>query len=100
VIVFFSSLMSLLSICREPNCGSLVERDNMKVVRNGAMVSVRSVCNNHHEHTWNSSPTLGTGASAVAVINILLAVNALTTGLHIKQVCFGSILFELLGPGP
>ena len=71
----------------------------MKVVRNGAMISVRSVCNNHHEQTWDSCPTLGTGASAVAVINLLLAVNLLTTGLHIKQVGFGSILFQSICPG-
>ena len=81
-----SSLLDLLSICRSPNCGSLVAEENMKVVRNGAMIRVHMVCNNHHAETWDSSPTIGSGASEVAVINIMLAVYTLVTGLNVKQV--------------
>ena len=86
VIVFMSSLLSLFSICREPNCGSYVERENMKVVLNGAMIRVHTLCNNHHSRTWDSSPMIGTGRKTMAVINILLCVYCLVTGLHIKQV--------------
>ena len=78
--------MTLLSICREPNCGSFVERDNIKIVPNGAMIRVHTTCNNHHVKTWDSSPMLGTGRKAIAVINILIGVYSLLTGLHIKQV--------------
>ena len=86
VIVFVSCLMQLLHVCRTPNCGAYVDKENIKIVRNGGQLSVTSLCNNHHSNTWASSPTFGEGRSAVAVINIILAVNSLRTGLHIKQV--------------
>ena len=81
-----SSLLVLLSICKQPQCGSAVERENMKVVRNGAMIRVHMVCNNNHSTTWDSSPMLGTGKTAIAVINVLISTYCLLTGLHIKQV--------------
>ena len=59
----------------------------MKIVRNGAKVRVHMLCNNHHQETWDSSPSLGTGVHQVAEINVLVAVYSLLTGLHIKQVC-------------
>ena len=86
VIVFMSSLLVLLSICKQPQCGSAVERENMKVVRNGAMIRVHMVCNNNHSTTWDSSPMLGTGKTAIAAINVLISTYCLLTGLHIKQV--------------
>ena len=46
------------------------------------------LCNNSHSETWDSSPSVGTGPSAVAEININLASYTLLTGLHIKQVWF------------
>ena len=89
VIVFMSSLLTLFSICRVPSCGSFVEKDNMRIVRNGAMIRIHTTCNNHHVQVWDSSPSLGTGRQAIAVINILIAVYSLLTGLHIKQVVHG-----------
>ena len=76
----------LLSVCRHPNCGSVVERSNMKIIRNGAKIKVNLLCNNSHKETWDSSPSIGTGTRQVAEINVLIAVYSLLTGLHIKQV--------------
>ena len=85
VIVFMSSLMSLLSVCREPNCGAVVDKDNMKIVHSGAMVRVHTLCNKNHSSTWESSPSIGSGNKSVAIINIIIATYCLLTGLHIKQ---------------
>ena len=85
VIVFMSSLLSLLSVCREPNCGSVVDRENMKIVHNGAMIRVHMVCNNNHATAWESSPCISNGKKSVAVINIIIATYCLLTGLHVKQ---------------
>ena len=80
------SLLQLFSICRTVNCGSCVEQDNINVVSNGAMISVKTLCNNHHEMVWESSPCMGEGKQRVAVINVLLSSFTLLTGLHLKQV--------------
>ena len=87
VIVNMSCLFTLLSVCRRPECGTLVERENIKVVRNGAMVRIHTLCNNSHMEKWDSSPSVGSGTGAIPVINILLSVYTLLTGLHVKQVC-------------
>ena len=92
VIVFMSSLLSLLSVCKEPGCGSCVDRENMKVVTKGAMVRVHMLCNNNHSTSWDSSPVIGSGRSSVAVINILIGSYCLLTGLHIKQVMTAIIM--------
>jgi hypothetical protein len=86
VLVYLSSLLTLLSICRVPNCGSLVSQENMKISRNGAMITVHSTCNNNHSEIWESSPRIGKGKGAVALVNVHLAVYSLLVGLHIKQV--------------
>ena len=86
VIVYMTSLSSLLSVCRRPNCGSIVEKENIRVVKKGAMLRVHTLCNNSHTDTWDSSPSIGRGNSSMAEINILLAVYVLLTGLHVKQV--------------
>ena len=85
VIVFMSSLVSLLSVCREPCCGAVVDKENMKIVHSGAMVRVHTVCNNNHSYTWESSPSIGSGKKSVAIINIIISTYCLLTGLHIKQ---------------
>ena len=92
VIVFMSSLISLLSVCKEPNCGSVVDRENMKIVHNGAMIRVHMVCNNNHATTWESSPCINDGRKSVAVINIIIATYCLLTGLHVKQASNGCVL--------
>ena len=101
VIVFMSSLLSLLSVCREPDCGSAVDRDNMKIICSGAMVRVHMVCNKSHSTTWESSPSLGSGRKSVAIINIIIATYSLLTGLHIKQAnidwVWASFIFMFTG---
>ena len=84
--MFLPSLLQLFSVCRVPSCGNAVDPANITIKNNGAMVSVRCLCNSNHQTDWDSGPVLGTGTSAVAVINILLATYCLTTGLHLEQV--------------
>ena len=78
VIVFMSSLVSLLSVCREPCCGAVVDKENMKIVHSGAMVRVHTVCNNNHSYTWESSPSIGSGNKSVAIINIITSNNSMS----------------------
>ena len=85
-IIFLPSLLQLFSVCRVPSCGSAVDQDNINIKTSGAMVSVRCLCNSGHQTDWDSGPMLGTGTSAVAVINILLSTYCLITGLHLQQV--------------
>ena len=103
VIVSMPHLLDLLCVCREPNCGSSVSKENMKVVSNGSMLRVYTLCNNNHSRTWESSPMIGTGKKAISATNVQLASFCLLTGLHIKQLleflqhmnilCFGSSFF-------
>ena len=86
VIVSAPHLLELMSVCREPNCGGLVAKENIDVVVNGAMIRVRTLCNNNHEKVWDSSPMLGIGSEAISFINVQLASYCLLTGLHVKQV--------------
>ena len=86
VIVYLTSLLQIFSICRTVNCGSCVEQHNIKVIPNGAMIKVKTLCNDHHEMEWESSPSVGFGKKRVPVINVLIAAYCLLTGLHIKQV--------------
>ena len=58
----------------------------MRVLHKGAMITVKTMCNNHHEMEWESSPCFGAGKHRVAIINVLIAAYCLLTGLHIKQV--------------
>ena len=94
VIVFLPSLLQLFSVCRVANCGSSVDDHNISIKPNGAMIRVHCLCNSSHSSEWDSSPMLGCGKSAVPVINILISIYCLTTGLHIHQV--ESILAEFL----
>ena len=97
VIVFMSSLLSLLSVCKEPNCGSVVDKENMKIVHNGTMIRVHMVCNNSHATSWESSPCINDGRKSVAVINIIIATYCLLTGLHVKQPSNSwQLAFEIL----
>ena len=107
VIVNFSHLFELLSICREANCGSLVPRESMKISVNGAMIRVRMICNNNHEKTWSSSPVLeNSGKGTFSATNVQLASYCLLTGMHITQLlefmdhmrilCFSSRFFYYL----
>ena len=101
-----ANLLQLFAICRVVGCGSCVEVSNMKVSYCGAMIKVKTLCNNHHESVWQSSPMCWTGKACVAVINVVIAAYCLLTGHHVKQLldlfshlrlaCFGkSFYYEL-----
>ena len=92
IITFMPSLLLLFSVCRVPSCGSGVDKENITIKPDGAMVRVHCLCNNNHQTDWSSSPMLGSGKSKVAVINSLLSIYCLTTGLHIQQVTTKTIL--------
>ena len=84
--MFLPLLLQLFSVCRVANCGSSVDDENISVKPNGAMIRVHCLCNNNHSTEWDSSPKLGSGKSGIPVINVLLSIYCLTTGLHIHQV--------------
>ena len=85
-VVFLSCLMQLFSVCPSPGCGSAIDPANRRIIQHGAAIVVNYTCNNSHEGTWCSSPTVGTGNSKVWALNSLLATFCLTCGLHISQV--------------
>ena len=85
-VVFLSCLMQLFSVCPSPGCGGAIDPENRRVVQHGAAIVVHYTCNNSHDGTWSSSPTVGTGNSKVWALNSLLASFCLTCGLHISQV--------------
>ena len=96
MIVSFSHLFELLSICREANCGSLVPREQIKITVNGAMIRCRMICNNNHEKTWSSSPVLGSsGKGTFSATNVQLASYCLLTGMHITQVVLQMYLWHM-----
>ena len=47
-VVWVSLLLELFLICREPGCGSTVDRSNIKTSFQGASFSVSTVCNSNH----------------------------------------------------
>ena len=85
-VVFLSCLMQLFSVCPSPGCGSAIDPANRRIIQHGAAIVVNYTCNNSHQGTWSSSPTVGTGNSKVWALNSLLATFCLTCGLHISQV--------------
>ena len=87
VIVYMRLLISFFQVCRMAGCGSLVDRDDIKIVTDGAMITVTCVCVKNHRTQWKSSPVLHQGSThPIGEINIILATYILTCGLHIKQV--------------
>ena len=86
VITTVDAIYELAKVCRVPNCGSVVDRENIKAIRIGGLLRLKCLCNNHHQFEWDSSPMLGSGPSAIASINVLLSSFCLTIGLHIQQV--------------
>ena len=86
VIVYLPLLLTLLNICRLPNCGSSCDPANRKVHFSGAMVTISVTCNAGHDYSWKSSPTVGIGKSQVAAINVLLGAYAYLCGFNVKKV--------------
>ena len=48
LIVWISCLMQLFTVCREPGCGALVDKNNIKTRMKGAFLSVDATCNSGH----------------------------------------------------
>lgn len=87
VIVYLKLLLDLLKICRVVGCGSMVEREDMKIVTDGALITVTCVCLENHTTKWRSSPVFHEGTKhPVGEINIVLAAYILTCGMHVKQI--------------
>ena len=84
--MFLSCLFQLFAVCPEPGCGGAIDPTNRDVREEGAVITIKYTCNNHHSGVWHSSPAVGQGKSNVWVLNALLATLSLTCGLHISQV--------------
>ena len=79
-------LLYLFTVCKVPLCGSLIDRDNVKVYQKGAAITVNTTCNNSHQSSWSSSKKVGEGRKKSNVINIEMAAYTLFSGLNITQV--------------
>ena len=86
VIVETDLLLELFSVCKYPGCGCAVDSENIQVTRIGAALRVKATCNDSHENVWSSSSKVGEGKKQMYLINILLAVYTLLSGLNIAQV--------------
>ena len=86
VIVEKSELLKLFQVCSHPNCGGLVDSDEIKVIEIGAAVKVKTTCLKNHVLEWSSSSAVGEGENKWYTINILLAAYTLFCGLNISQV--------------
>ena len=86
VIVERDLLLKLFSVCKYPGCGCAVDSENVKVTRVGAALKVKTTCNDSHDYFWVSSSKVGQGKKQMYLINILLAVFTLLSGLNIAQV--------------
>ena len=86
LIVFWSMLLPLFTICRSPGCGAHVDCNNISLRLKGACATVTSTCNNNHITKWTSSPLVGVGKYAVPLVNLLIGAYAFTSGLHVDQL--------------
>lgn len=57
-IVANPSILALLSVCRIPGCGAIVDRDDMQITRNGCQWRFRLRCHNNCETSWKSGEEL------------------------------------------
>ena len=97
VIVYLRLLLGLLQVCRVPGCGGIVEKEDIKVVTEGAMITVTCVCLHNHQTKWRSSPVYHQGSShPMSEINAVIATYILTCGMHVKQVCSDHLINQKL----
>ena len=95
VIVETDLLLELFSVCKYPGCGCAVDSENIKVTRVGAALKVKATCNDSHDYLWSSSSKVGQGKNQMYLINILLAVYTLLSGLNIAQVSNNVLTVQL-----
>ena len=86
IICSLSLLLTLFTACRLPSCRAAVDPANLTWSYSGAMITITTLCNDHHTTTWSSSPQVGCGKSKVATINILLWTMAYLCGVNVKKV--------------
>ena len=104
LIVSWSCLVKLLSICQHPGCGDQVLTDSMDITRNGnsvfntrlhtniisyslgAAIHVKMTCNHGHNESWSNSKVVGKGNRSMPVINLLIIVYAFLSGLQFDQL--------------
>ena len=107
-----SAILPLLSVCREPGCGSIVPQEDMKIYfqgfwsvfdRNvsnnfneGAMMVVDGCCINPgggHAFKWQSSPSYERkgGGRVSSHLNTELAALTILTGLHFSPLLCSEI---------
>ena len=91
VITETELLLDLFRVCNVVGCGSITDRDDIKLSTVGAAVIIEATCLNNHTYKWSSSPKVGCGRKQMFLINILLATYSLVCGLDIGQVGSDSI---------
>jgi hypothetical protein len=70
-----------------------VEKEDIKVVPEGATITVTCSCLNNHQIQWRSSPVYNQGSShPMSKINAVIATYILTCGMHVKQVCLDQLI--------
>ena len=86
IVVYLPLLLDLFKVCKEPSFGSYIDPANRTVTYSGAMITIKGICNNNHQFSWSSSPTIGSGKSKVGAVNILIGTYAYTNGENVKKV--------------
>ena len=86
MIVDKDLLLMLFSTCQIPGCGSLVDKDDLKIKVEGAAVSIEATCVKSHEYKWSSSTKVGEHRRQMFRVNIELASYVVLCGLDISQV--------------
>ena len=83
--------MQLFKVCSIPQCGSIIDPEDVSSRTVGAAVIVNATCLNNHAQTWSSSNLIGEGHERMYAINILLAAFTLFCGLNVSQVSYDSV---------
>jgi len=86
LIVSWSSVLLMLSICRREGCGSQVLPDNMDVTKRGAAVSVKMTCNEGHREAWSSCNNVGEGKWSMPIVNLYIILYNFMTGMNFDQL--------------
>ena len=85
----------LFTVCKYPECGAIVDRDDIKMSTIGAAVTIKATCANSHEYKWDSSTKVGESKRQMFRINIELASYVVLCGLDISQVSrIGTIIAQ------
>ena len=86
VLVDKPAILILFRVCSIQGCGAPIDPEDVIVHTDGAAMTVKATCLEHHEISWKSCNTVGEGHSKIFVVNILLSAYTLFCGLNISQV--------------